>query len=127
MEFDRDLRSIQEVRDLVARARAAQEEYAGFSQEKVDKLVQAIAQAFDVSPVEVMEHYADYFFEVWYTATVGPIEDEAGLRDIINELKPAHLDWAIRYRLEQLSTVYVGNLPRQGDLVIWKVDCRNDT
>ena len=45
MEFDRDLRSIQEVRDLVARARAAQEEYAGFSQEKVDKLVQAIAQA----------------------------------------------------------------------------------
>ena len=47
--------------------------------------IQAIAQAFDVSPVEVMEHYADYFFEVWYTATVGPIEDEAGLRDIIND------------------------------------------
>lgn len=89
--------------------------------------IQAIAQAFDVSPVEVIEHYADYFFEVWYTATVGPIEDEAGLRDIINELKPAHLDWAIRYRLEQLSTIYVGNLPRQGDFVIWKVDCRNDT
>lgn len=89
--------------------------------------IKAIAQAFDVSPVDVVEHYADYFFEVWYTATVGPIEDEAGLRDIINELKPAHLDWAIRYRLEQLSTIYVGNLPRQGDLVIWKVDCTNDT
>lgn len=89
--------------------------------------IRSIAQAFDVSPVEVAEHYADYFFEVWYTDTIGPIEDEAGLRAIINELKPAHLDWDIRYRKEQRSTVYVGNLPRQGDIIIWKVDCSNDT
>ena len=45
MEFDKDLRSIQEVRDLVARAKAAQAEYAAFSQEQVDHLVEAVATA----------------------------------------------------------------------------------
>lgn len=45
MEFDKDLRSIQEVRNLVAKAKAAQEEYANFTQEQVDRIVQAIAQA----------------------------------------------------------------------------------
>ena len=43
MEFDRDLRSIQEVRDLVKRAKAAQVEYAGFDQAKVDGIVAARA------------------------------------------------------------------------------------
>ncbi|WP_417044757.1 putative phage tail protein [Dysosmobacter sp.] len=85
--------------------------------------IQSVAQAFDESPVEVAEHYADYFFEVWFTDTVGPVADEAGLRSIINELKPAHLDWAIRYRQTRGSPVYVGCLPRQGDKIIWKVDC----
>lgn len=45
MEFDRDLQSIQEVRCLISKAKAAQEAYAGFSQEKVDHVVKAIAQA----------------------------------------------------------------------------------
>lgn len=45
MEFDRDLQSIQEVRCLIAKAKAAQEEYARFSQEKVDCIVKSIAQA----------------------------------------------------------------------------------
>ncbi|MBQ8852499.1 MAG: acetaldehyde dehydrogenase (acetylating) [Oscillibacter sp.] len=45
MEFDKDLRSIQEVRDLVKRAKEAQAEYAAFSQEQVDRIVAAIASA----------------------------------------------------------------------------------
>ena len=45
MEFDRDLQSIQEVRCLIAKAKAAQEEFAGFSQEQVDKVVKTIAEA----------------------------------------------------------------------------------
>ena len=45
MEFDKDLRSIQEVRNLVARAKEAQKEYASFSQEQVDRIVKAIAEA----------------------------------------------------------------------------------
>ena len=45
MQFDKDLQSIQEVRDLVSRALTAQEEYAGFSQEQVDRIIKAIAEA----------------------------------------------------------------------------------
>ncbi|MDO4492429.1 MAG: acetaldehyde dehydrogenase (acetylating) [Clostridia bacterium] len=45
MEFDKDLYSIQEVRDLVRKAKAAQEEYASFPQEKVDAIVKAVAEA----------------------------------------------------------------------------------
>lgn len=85
--------------------------------------IAAVAGTFDESPVEVVEHFADYFFEVWFTDTVGPLADEAGLTAIINELKPAHLDWAIRYRKVQERLIYVGALPRQGDTVIWRVDC----
>ena len=85
--------------------------------------VEAIAQAFWLGGVEVTEQYADYAFTIWFLGTVGPIVDEAGLAAIINELKPAHLDWTIRYRQTQRSPVYLGILPRQGDKIIWKVDC----
>ena len=43
--MDRDLQSIQEVRDLVAKAKAAQAELAEFSQEKIDRICEAIAEA----------------------------------------------------------------------------------
>ena len=45
MEFDRDLYSIQEVRNLIKRAKAAQEEFASFSQEQVDAVCRAVAEA----------------------------------------------------------------------------------
>ncbi len=45
MEFDKDLRSIQEVRNLVAKAKQAQLEYADYSQAQVDQIVKSIAQA----------------------------------------------------------------------------------
>ena len=41
--MDRDLESIQEVRDLVARAKKAQQELAAFDQQKIDSIVEAIA------------------------------------------------------------------------------------
>ena len=44
MEFDRDLCSIQEVRNLVAKAKAAQADYATFSQAQVDEVVCAVAE-----------------------------------------------------------------------------------
>ena len=43
--MDRDLQSIQEVRDLIARARSAQRELAEYPQEKLDAICQAVAQA----------------------------------------------------------------------------------
>ena len=45
MEFDRDLSSIQEVRNLVSRAREAQEAYSAYNQAQVDAIVRQIAQA----------------------------------------------------------------------------------
>lgn len=56
MEFDKDLRSIQEVRNLVEKAKAAQKEYANFNQAQVDKIVHAITVACEaqVEPLAKM-------------------------------------------------------------------------
>lgn len=43
--MDRDLQSIQEVRDLVARAKAAQRQLAEMPQQKLDAICEAIAKA----------------------------------------------------------------------------------
>ena len=45
MEFDKDLQSIQEIRDLVANAKAAQAEYVEYSQEQMDKICLAVTKA----------------------------------------------------------------------------------
>ena len=45
MEFDRDLQSIQEVRDLIGKSKAAQEAYQNYSQEQVDQICKHIADA----------------------------------------------------------------------------------
>lgn len=45
MELDMDLRSRQEVRELVGRAKAAQEQLKNMSQAQIDKIIAAIAQA----------------------------------------------------------------------------------
>lgn len=45
MEFDTDLRSIQEVRNLAVAARTAQRQFFNFSQEQVDRVCSAMAEA----------------------------------------------------------------------------------
>lgn len=45
MTLDRDLQSIQEVRDLIAGAKVAQKELATYSQEKIDRIICEIASA----------------------------------------------------------------------------------
>lgn len=45
MELDQDLRSIQQVRQLVRESAAAQARYAAFSQEQIDRVVARVAQA----------------------------------------------------------------------------------
>ncbi len=44
MGLDRDLQSIQEVRDLVANAKKAQKELSSFTQEQIDKIIYEIAK-----------------------------------------------------------------------------------
>ena len=45
MEMDKDLRSIQEVRDLLKQAKKAQKILAGFDQDRIDRIVTAVAAA----------------------------------------------------------------------------------
>ena len=45
MEFDRDLRSIQEARDLMRNAVAAQKQFAEFDQAQVDRICEAMCAA----------------------------------------------------------------------------------
>lgn len=44
MDFDRDLVSVQEVRNLIAASKAAQEEYSGWDQQRVDMLIKAVCE-----------------------------------------------------------------------------------
>ena len=55
MELDTDLRSIQEVRDLLRRADAAHRRFMAFSQEEVDRVVESMAQAALASARELAE------------------------------------------------------------------------
>ena len=43
--MDSDLRSVQQARDLLVRAHKAQKQYASFSQEQVDRIVDAMVEA----------------------------------------------------------------------------------
>ena len=58
--LDPDLRALQEVRDSVSRARRAQEAVADYSQERIDRVCEAMARAgaeaaFDLARVAVEE------------------------------------------------------------------------
>ena len=89
----------------------------------VERLM-GIAAAFSTSAVEIVERFDQYRFEIWYTETIGPIQSPEDLAAIVNELKPAHLAWEVKYREETRTQVRLGTLPRQGDRIVWRVDCR---
>ena len=55
MEFDKDLAARQEARALSRQAEAAQKILAGFPQEKLDEIVEAVAKAFSQASVELAE------------------------------------------------------------------------
>ena len=55
MELDKDLAARQEARVLCAKAKEAQKTLAGFSQEKLDSIVEAVAKAFSAAAVELAE------------------------------------------------------------------------
>lgn len=88
------------------------------------EVIKSIAESFAPYPVEVVEESDLYKFVVWYLGTIGEVEHKQDLIDAINELKPAHLQWEIKYRQEQDSNLFVGGFPRQGDQrIVWEVDC----
>ncbi len=88
MEFDKDLRSIQEVRDLVAKAKAAQEIYATFSQSKVDAIVKAVAEACAANAQRLAKMAVEETgFGVWQDKVLKNLLGSAITYDSIKDLK----------------------------------------
>lgn len=80
----------------------------------MDKL-RGIAGAFSQSAVEIVELFDQYRFEIWYTETIGPIAHPEDLAAIVNELKPAHLEWAVKYRQTCPAPVYGACVERSAE------------
>ena len=77
--------------------------------------LQGIAEAFSDSAVEILELFDQYRFEIWYTETIGPITHPEDLAAIVNELKPAHLEWAVKYRETCRSYAYAAFVSRSAE------------
>ncbi|WP_173915401.1 acetaldehyde dehydrogenase (acetylating) [Halobacillus sp. Marseille-Q1614] len=85
MKFDNDLRSMQEMRDAVQRAKQAQKEFEGFSQEQVDKIVKNVADAAFASSA----YLARMAVEETGMGVVEhkKIKNEVGSRDVYESIK----------------------------------------
>jgi acetaldehyde dehydrogenase (acetylating) len=88
MELDRDLRSIQEVRDLIGRAKKAQREYSRYDQTQVDRLVSAVAQACaaQAEPLAKMAE-EETGFGVWQDKVLKNLLGSAMTWDYIKDMK----------------------------------------
>ncbi len=82
----------------------------------------ALAQCFSDFPAELEEFPKEYRFLIWFVGTIRPVDQERVLRDMINELKPAHLAWQVCYRLVLPGNVYAGGGLRRSDRIIFKAD-----
>ena len=86
--LDKDLRSIQEVRDLVRRAKTAHAEYAAFSQEQVDRIVVAIASACTAEAERLAKMAVEETgFGVWQDKILKNLLGSAMTYDSIKDLK----------------------------------------
>ena len=77
--------------------------------------LRGIAETFSQSAVEIVELFDQYRFEIWYTETIGPIDHPEDLAAIVNELKPAHLEWEVKYRKTWPAPVYAGIVLRSAE------------
>ncbi len=85
MELDKDIRSTQEVRNLVAKAKAAQLEFKHFNQSQVDKIVKAMADAgFEASEKLAKMAHQETGFGKWEDKVV---KNQFGSRDVYNSIK----------------------------------------
>lgn len=85
MELDKDIRSTQEVRDLIAKAKSAQLEYKHFNQTQVDKVIKAMADAgYEASERLAKMANQETGFGKWEDKV---IKNQFGSRDVYNSIK----------------------------------------
>ena len=82
------------------------------------EVIQGVAQSFAPWPAEVVEESDQYRFVIWYTGTIGEVPHKEDLEAVVNELKPAHLDWTVKYRQNVRTSVYTGCLSRRSDVIL---------
>ena len=88
MEFDRDLQSIQEVRNLITNAKKAQEAYASFTQAQVDHIVEEIAKAGAAHAEELAKMAVDETgFGVWQDKILKNLLGSTMTYDSIKDMK----------------------------------------
>ncbi|MDX1699332.1 MAG: aldehyde dehydrogenase family protein [Melioribacteraceae bacterium] len=85
MELDKDIRSTQEVRDLVKKAKEAQLEFKHYNQSQVDKIIKAMADAGFAQSERLakMAHEETGFGKVEDKIT----KNQFGSRDVYNSIK----------------------------------------
>lgn len=54
-------------------------------------MIENVARAFSNGEVEVIEHNDEYFFDIKFIGTRGIPSNLEGLKNTLNEIKPAHL------------------------------------
>ncbi len=102
MELDKDIRSTQEVRDLVKKAKTAQLEFKHFNQSQVDKIVKAMADAgYEASEKLAKMAQQETGFGKWEDKV---LKNQFGSRDVYNSIK-------------DLKTVGIINVKEGGKIV----------
>jgi acetaldehyde dehydrogenase (acetylating) len=85
MELDKDIRSTQEVRDLVSKAKAAQLEFKHYNQSQVDKIVKAMTDAgFEASEKLAKMANQETGFGKWEDKV---IKNQFGSRNVYDSIK----------------------------------------
>ncbi|BDR70536.1 acetaldehyde dehydrogenase (acetylating) [Clostridium tetani] len=86
--LDKDLRSLQETRNLIAKAKKAQEIYKTFSQEKVDSIVKAITEAVEKEAVKLAKMaHEETGFGKWEDKIIKNTFASRGVYESIKDLK----------------------------------------
>ncbi|HSP86582.1 MAG TPA: aldehyde dehydrogenase family protein [Ignavibacteriaceae bacterium] len=85
MQLDKDLQSIQEARDLARRAKEAQKEFQFFTQEQVDRIIKAMADAgFAESERLAKMAYEETGFGKWQDKV---IKNQFGTKNVYESIK----------------------------------------
>lgn len=82
------------------------------------EVVRGIAQSYSPYPVEVTEQPERYHFVLWFSGTAGEVARKADLTSAINEVKPAHLGWEIKYRMICAAPVFAAGVYRTAERII---------
>lgn len=86
--LDKDLRSLQETRNLIAKAKKAQEIYKTFSQEKVNSIVKAITEAIEKEAVKLAKMaHEETGFGKWEDKIIKNTFASRGVYESIKDLK----------------------------------------